>query len=212
MRLLDKKEKHICMCFFLTKTYICVNISNPKEGTIMNIDYQRIYIENLNNLINKKRYDEIVLLAKCEHERLMQYGLTTSITQLLSARARLIANSEKYSNLNTIEKTLLETNIVYSDKKIADILKAGNFNFDSIISFMQILAYLKYKTNKNTLTEKDSRYQAYVNKYAENLTKYFTLYSGNADINIIINKISEVLSFNRSLLSGKVKKNKANGK
>ena len=178
----------------------------------MNIDYQRIYIENLNNLINKKRYDEIVLLAKCEHERLMQYGLTTSITQLLSTRARLIANSEKYSNLNTIEKTLLETNIVYSDKKIADILKAGNFSFDSIISFMQILAYLKYKTNKNTLTEKDSKYQAYVNKYAENLTKYFTLYSGNADINIIINKISEVLSFNRSLLSGKVKKNKANGK
>ncbi len=166
----------------------------------MNINYNRIITTNLTDLITEERLAEIKAEAINERNYLKRHGITDYIKQHLSTKAEEIAylrttNADK----TEAEKALLAANIVFDDEYFAKILAKGNFTYSKLNNYLIILNYFKNKKDNN-LTEKEVLYQKSIKLFTLSLTKHISKYIGNVNSNVIINKISELISFKPDLL------------
>ena len=172
----------------------------------MNIDYNKIITNNFNLNITEEELNTLKEIAIKEKNIIKAKYHTDTIKEILAQKANETAYvNHRYNHLNMAEKAIIASNMVFDDEKFVNILNKGNFSYETLEVFIKLLNYVKYKIKSNNLNEKDNKYLNTVNIFAKKLLNHFIKYTGINDINIIINKLNEVISFNPELLD-KMKK------
>ena len=177
----------------------------------MNIDYHKIITTDFNDLVKLDDYNEIKEEFSKERKYLLRnYMVTSDITQYLAnfanERAYILTRNQDKSNA---EKALIAANINYEDEMFCDALLKNNLDYEFLNNYIKTLNYLKVKTLTRKLTDNDKLYEKKIQTISKKIVNIMTSYFGQADINIIINKINEMLSYRSDLL---IKKNNVKGK
>lgn len=182
----------------------------------MYIDYNKVAGNNYNLYLTDEKLQELKELSDKERNFLINrycYMVNnrigfTNITSLLVQKAHEIAYvNSKNRNLTDIEKSLVACNVVFDNEKFATILKKGNFELACLDAYIKLVFFMKRKVDDDKITEDDQRYLNTVDAYTKKLVNHFNKYVGSVDKHIIINKLNEILSFNRELLEDESKKN-----
>ena len=173
----------------------------------MNIEWNAIYTSNLKNLISEEKHNTLIADAEMENSYIIRHGLNSTVKNNITRMAREVAYTKsKYSSFSNVEKALLAANIAYNDYRMCYILKAGNFSVKGLTNYLKVLTYLKRKMATIGLTDDDTPYQRYAESFTRTLANHFRTYTGSADITLIINKISDILTYRSDLLEAKDKK------
>lgn len=172
----------------------------------MKIDYNKIFPEDLNQYFTKEELKQAKEYALTKRKWLMSaYSYMAADRKWLSNKAEeLMFVNHENRNRSNVEKALIAANIVFDDKKFAEILSAGKFDTDSLKVYISLLNYIKAKKLQGKLDEKDINLNKKINEFTQKLIKHFNMYVGTIIPDILINKISEIISFKPELLDKKV--------
>lgn len=180
---------------------------SQRRGIIMYIDYSKIITDDFKLFITNEQLAEIKEIANKERIYLKGRYSKETLKVLLSKKANeAVYINSRHQLKNSVEKALIASNIVFDDEKMARILVSGKFDRDSLETFIKLLSYLKIKVSNDTIDENDQKYLTIADNYAKKLINHFTKYIGGCEIDIIINKINEIISFNPVLLETKQNK------
>ena len=169
----------------------------------MNIDYYKIVTNDFKELISDEEYNELKKMGLKERNYYLLTCRQLKLKQYIVTKANEIIKSHRYENMNNVQKAIIAANIAYDDNKFCDALKAGNFSANLLRNYLKILNYLRIKTITHKLTKEDEVYQEKANIITRKLYSQLVKYNGVTDINIIINKISEIFSYYPELLETK---------
>lgn len=173
----------------------------------MYIDYSKIITDDFKLFITDEQLEGLKKIAKKEKECIKYKLHNDTLKYLLSSKAKeIVYVSSRYQFTNDVDKALIASNIVFDDEKTAKILANGNFDKDSLETFIKLLNILKKKIVSNKIVESDKKYVKIADNYAKKLVSHFSKYIGVCEVDIIINKINEIISFKPELLE--VKQNK----
>ena len=174
----------------------------------MNIEFNKLITNDFKIYVSSERLAELQDAANMEKRYLVNKYSSGVIKSFLDKKALEIANtSARYNSLNAYEKVILSNNIVFDNKKFANVLTSGNFDIESLQTFLNLINYLKAKVSNNALSESDSKYLTVATNFTKKLVNHFKKYLGVTDHTVIINKINEVISFEPELLMKKAPKN-----
>ena len=174
----------------------------------MNIDYNKIITNNYNLYITEKNLNELKEIALKEKSIIKSKYHVDTIKEILAQKANETAYiNHRYNDLNMYEKAIIASNIVFNNDKFINVLNKGNFSYETLTIFMKLLNYIKYTIENGNINEKDNKYINTVNIFSKKLSNHFYKYTGVNDINIIINKLNEIISFNPELLNDNIKSN-----
>ena len=168
----------------------------------MNINYDIIIAKNFNTLITEEEYEKAIENGIFERDymlRRIKDSVYASEYLIDRAYAAPYVNA-KYQNMSLAEKAIMAGTIAFDNKKFASVLLKGNFNYESLVTFLKLVDYLKFKKNNQVMDEKNKKYENSVNLYARKLENHFRYHFGRTNINIIINKINEIISYEPELL------------
>ena len=173
----------------------------------MYIDYSKIITDNFALFVTDEQLAEIKQIANKERIYLKGRYSKETLKVLLSKKANeAVYINARHQLKNSVEKALIASNIVFDDEKMAKILISGKFDRDTLETFIKLLSYLKIKVSNDTIDENDQKYLTVADNYAKKLINHFTKYIGGCEIDIIINKINEIISFKPELLESKQSK------
>ena len=167
----------------------------------MNIDYSKIITDNFKLLVDNERLNTIKKEALNERAKIKTISEARNSKSVFYSKASEIAYvSYRHQTKSNAEKGLLAANIAFDDQEFSTILLNGGFNKNNLETFIKLLGYLKSKIANETIDSVDEKYKKTAEKYARMLQKHFTMYVGKCDLNIIINKINEILSYKSELI------------
>ena len=170
----------------------------------MYIDYNKIITKDFNLLITEERLNQLKQIAKKERAYLNSIVHHDSSRYILSSKAKEIAYiNARHQAKNDIEKALIASNIVFDDAKFAKMLNDGHFDRNSLETFIKLLNYLKVRVINNNIADSERKYLIIADNFAKKLVNHFSKYIGHCEIDIIINKVNELLSFNSELIQSK---------
>lgn len=171
----------------------------------MNIDYSKIVPQNLTLFINERDLESLKIIGRKERNKIKNSHNSALLKELFAKRAdEIVYLKHEYQGYSSVEKAIILANIVFdNDQKIAYILSTGNFEKETLETYLQLLSYLKIKSANQGLDENDKKYNKTVNDYAKKLVNHIAKYVGPVTPEIIINKINEIISFNPKLLDTK---------
>ena len=167
----------------------------------MKIDYYKIITTDFKEILDDDRYEELKEKGILERNLYLKSTVAQKSKRYLSNRANEIANNKsEYKNLTPAERAIVTVNIAYDDKKFCEALAADGYTAEELERFIKWLGYIKIKRSSRKYTNVDALYEKEINMRAFMLLEHFQKYFGASDINIIINKINEILSYQRDLL------------
>ena len=174
----------------------------------MYIDYNRIITNTTLQRMDEDRYNELREIAEAERTVALNKYHAYNVTDYLAQRAHAVAYTNASSReLNQEEKAILEANITFDDDKFISILNKGNFEVISLETFVKLLSFMTYKFKNNMkFSDDDNRYLNTIDIYAKKIVNHFTKNIGDVDQNIIINKLVEVVTYQKELLINNEKK------
>lgn len=167
----------------------------------MIIDYSKIVTDNFKLLVSDERKNEIKNEALVEKGNIMKNNAARQSKPVFYKKAIEAAYvAYRHKEKKSAEKALLAANIAFDEDKFAEILLKGGFNKNNLETFMKLLGFLKSKIANDTIESIDEKYIKTAEKYASLIKRHFVYYVGTCDINLIINKINDILSYNSELL------------
>ncbi len=170
----------------------------------MYIDYSKIITENFKLFISNEQLEDLKQIAYKERTYINAKYSKNLTKFFLSKKANeIVYINARHRAKNIVDKALIASNIVFDDEKMVKILTSGNFDRESLETFIKLLNYLKIKVTNHSTDESDKKYLDIADNYAKKLIKHFSKYIGDCEIDIIINKINEILSFKPELLETK---------
>lgn len=175
----------------------------------MFIDYSKITTEDLRLYIDATKLAELKEVAKSERTYLdNRYNKDILRTILAKKAEETVYINARHQTRNNIEKAIIASEIVFDSNKFAETLKNGDFDIDTLQTYIKLLNYLKAKVaNDDEIDANDEKYLVIADNFAKKLVRHFIKYNGVSSQNIIINKINEVLSFEPELLIENNKRN-----
>lgn len=174
----------------------------------MTLDYSKIVLKDLKNQINEEKYQELKKAAEPKrHEFLIKHSSNGIIDYpYIAKRAHEVTYiGSKYKDKNKYEQAIILSHIFFSNnKKFAEILLAGDFDKDTLDNLLNLLEYITNKKATCGLDEMDKQYEKSCHTLILQINKHLKKYIGNIDKGeIIINKISEIITYQPELLEKK---------
>jgi hypothetical protein len=170
----------------------------------MYIDYTRIITEDFKSFITDSELAELKEVARKEKAILTARYNPDTLRRILERRANeIVTINAKYQAYNDYEKAIVANNIVLDNKKFASVLNSGNFDAESLDSFIKMLRYIKNRLANGDYSEKDQKYMKIADNFAKKLVAHFAKYLGINNQNLLINKINEILSYEPELINKK---------
>ena len=171
----------------------------------MQINYDEIVTENYSELIDNETLQTLKKIA-LDERKLLDYKLrnkTGGIKYYLLMKKAIEFANIRQENLerNKYEKSILINNIIFSNEQCAKILNSGNFDRETLQTFIALVNYA------NRHIEKATKQQIHaINTFTKSIVTHFQKYVGIIKPEIIINKINEVLIYQPELLESKSNK------
>ena len=164
------------------------------------IDYDKIITTNYRELIDDLDYIDVLGLSEKERILFNNYYESEKKRFLASFAHERVYINAKYKDLSKVEKALLSANINYSNEQYLRVIKANNISYNQLDNYIKLVNYIKNKKELGKLSEKDYLYEQKLDLINRKFVKMFSKYQGNTNINMIINKTNELLSYYRNLL------------
>ncbi len=169
----------------------------------MNIDLNKIIINNFSLVINENQLEEIKKTAIKERARIYSKCLEARINKvtLYNKALEVSYKSSRNQSKSIFEKALLASEIAFDDDEFVKVLVNDEYDKSNLELLFKLLKYIKQQTAKNNMQNIDQKYLKLTEKYLKELQAHFDKYIGKCDIVLILNKINKILSYNSELLS-----------
>ena len=167
----------------------------------LKIDYDMIITTNFRNLIDIADYIDIKLQAEEERNCLKRKFDDRNPNYGTSYAYEIAYISSKYKNLSKVEKALLSANVNFTNSQYLRVVNDNNLTYEKLYNYIKLLDYIKNKKQYSVLNEKDRLYEKRAELISQTLIKKFAVYQHRPNINIIINKTTEILSYYSNLLT-----------
>lgn len=171
----------------------------------MKINYSLVVTKDFKSKISEEKYQELKKLAEPCRNTLLAKHTCDNIPDysLISKRAYEVTYPQsKFKDRNRYEQAIISSYMFYSNnERFAEILKNGGFDRDSLENLLNSLEYIINKKATYGLNDMDKEYEKKCNKLILQIDRQITKYLGKIEHGeLIINKISEILSYQPELL------------
>ena len=170
----------------------------------MKIDYSKLCLEDYRTSVKDDVREAIKLMAQNQrafYDYKYRYLIDGSKYGIMATRAKEFVTVNKENAARSFEeKVLIVNNILFGNNEFAEFLNKGNFDFESLTTYIKLLCFAK---NNEEAVNNNAKVSKAINEYTTKLMKYFNKVYGKLSPAYIINKINEVLVYNPELLERK---------
>lgn len=162
------------------------------------IKYSKVIPQELNTVMSQEGLNKMKELAAKEREIYIRkhYENRHNLFLLPKKATEIAYSNARYTDFSDTEKAVLAANIALPDDKLDDIINNTDaFNMDEIKNYLNYVMYFAKRDNSKPLTHGEKVVKSFMDKFTIKLLNRFNNYIGNINIETIINKLNEKISF-----------------